>query len=71
MSTKDGATQSYLSILPLGKANYLDTGYYFCSPSIADKKLITQFKKIYVFVEGVYILILMLKIKLQIRVKII
>lgn len=67
MSIKDGTTQFYLSILSLEKTNYLDTGYYYCSPLNSAKILIQQFKKIYIFVEGEY-LTSILKIKIQFNI---
>lgn len=46
---------TYLSLLTLSGATYIDTGYYYCTPKHIESKLIKYYKKLYIFIEGKYL----------------
>lgn len=49
------ANNSFISLLTLSKASYLDTGYYYCDPLSEELKLDEDnSEKIYIYIQRKY-----------------
>lgn len=56
--SKDRNRNTYLTLLALSRATYLDTGYYYCAPSVVELQLIKEYQNIYIFVQRKYAIVI-------------